>query len=66
MLLLAWIDRNPASDHSIIGTQITRDGRQVGPYRTLVLGGAGPGGVTPVPPPPGFPTVPPIPPPPTP
>jgi hypothetical protein len=65
-LLLAWVDRNPASDHSIMGAEITRDGRRLGPERVLVAGGAGPAGVTPLPPPPGFPTSPPIPPPPIP
>jgi hypothetical protein len=61
-LLLAWLDRNAASDISILGAEVTRDGRRIGPERILVQGGTGPGGVTPIPPPP-FPTPPPPPPP---
>jgi hypothetical protein len=61
-MLMGWLDRNAASDISIIGAEVTRDGRRIGPERILVFGGAGPGGVTPVPPP-GFPTPPPPPPP---
>jgi hypothetical protein len=59
--LLVWIDRNAASDHSIVGAEITRDGRRFGPERLLVQGGSGPGALTPVAPGPGFPTVPPLP-----
>lgn len=61
-LLLGWLDRNAASDLSIMGAEVTRDGRRVGPERILVQGGSGPSGVTPMPPPP-FPTPPPPPPP---
>ena len=61
-LLLVWLDRNAAGDHSVIGAEVTRDGRRVGPERILVQGGTGPGGVTPVPPH-GFPSPPPPPPP---
>ncbi len=61
-LLLGWLDRNAASDLSIMGAEVTREGRRVGPERVLVQGGSGPGGLTPAPPPP-FPTPPPPPPP---
>jgi hypothetical protein len=60
--LLVWVDRNAASDHSVLGVEINRDGRPLGPTRTLVQGGAGPGAVTPVVPPAPFPTTPPLPP----
>jgi hypothetical protein len=60
--LLVWVDRNAASDHSILGVEINRDGRPLGPVRTLVQGGTGPAAVTPVVPPAPFPTSPPIPP----
>jgi len=56
-LLLVWIDRNAASDHSILGAEITREGRRLGPERLIVQGGSGPGAVTPVAPP-MFPTPP--------
>jgi hypothetical protein len=59
-LLMAWLDRNAASDISIIGAEISRSGQRLGPERILVQGGTGPGGITPVPPP-GFPTPPPPP-----
>lgn len=61
-LLMAWLDRNAASDLSIMGAEISRSGQRLGPERILVQGGTGPGGITPVPPP-GFPTPPPPPPP---
>jgi hypothetical protein len=60
--LLVWVDRNAASDHTILGVEINRDGRPLGPTRILVQGGAGPGAVTPVVPPAPFPTTPPLPP----
>lgn len=56
--LLVWLDRNAASDHSVIGAQVNRDGRRLGPERLIVQGGSGPGAVTPVVPPPPFPTSP--------
>jgi hypothetical protein len=56
--LLVWLDRNAASDHSILGIEVNRDGRRLSPERTIVRGGAGPGAVTPVVPGPGFPTPP--------
>jgi hypothetical protein len=59
-LLLAWLDRNAASDISILGAEVTRDGRRIGPERILVKGGSGPGALTPVAPP-GFPSPPPPP-----
>jgi len=59
--LVVWIDRNAASDHSIMVAEVTRDGRRIGPERLVVQGGAGPAAVTPVGPP-GFPTLPPPPP----
>jgi hypothetical protein len=63
-LLLVWLDRNPASDHSVIGAELNREGRRLGPEREIIAGGAGTN-LTPVPPPiPGFPTMPPLPPPP--
>ncbi len=64
--LLVWLDRNAASDHSILGTEVNRDGRRTGPERVLVAGGSGPAGVTPALPPAPFPTLPPLPPVPTP
>ena len=60
--LVAWLDRNAASDHSIVVAEVNRSGRRIGPERVAVVGGAGPGGVTPVPPPPVLNT-PPVPPP---
>jgi hypothetical protein len=65
-VLLTWLDRNSSTDHSILGAEVTRDGRRVGPERLIVVGGSGPSGVTPVAPPPGFPTPPAPPPPPVP
>jgi len=56
--LLVWVDRNAASDQSILGVEVNRDGRRVSPQRTIVQGGSGPGAVTPVVPGPGFPTPP--------
>jgi hypothetical protein len=64
--LLVWIDRNAASDHSIVGAEVTRDGRRIGPERVIVQGGSGPSPLTPVVPPPGFPTPAPFPTPPIP
>ncbi len=64
--LLVWLDRNAASDHSILGAEVNRDGRRTGPERVLVAGGSGPAGVTPAAPPAPFPTLPPLPPVPTP
>lgn len=62
-LLLVWLDRDSASDHSVMGSELTREGRRIGAVRTIVRGG-GMGAVTPAPPPgPGLPT-PPVPPPP--
>ncbi len=58
--LVAWVDRNAASDHSIMIAEVTRDGRRIGPERLVVQGGAGPSALTPVAPP-GFPTLPPLP-----
>lgn len=58
--LVVWLDRNAASDHSIMLAEVTRDGRRIGPERVVVTGGAGPGALTPVAPP-GFPTIPPPP-----
>lgn len=58
--LLAWLDRNAASDHSILIAEVTRDGRRIGPARLVVQGGTGPSALTPVAPP-GFPTLPPLP-----
>lgn len=64
--LLVWLDRNAASDHSILGAEVNRDGRRAGPERVLVAGGSGPAAATPVLPPAPFPTPPPLPPVPTP
>jgi hypothetical protein len=66
--LLVWLDRNAASDHSVIAAEVSNTGRRLGPERLVVQGGSGPGAVTPVVPPPPFPTppVPPVPPLPTP
>jgi hypothetical protein len=50
--LVAWVDRNAASDNSILVAEVNRSGRRNGPERVVVVGGAGPAGVTPVPPPP--------------
>lgn len=66
--LVVWIDRNAASDHSIMASQINRTGQRRGPEFVVVQGGAGPGPLTPIAPPPnpGGPTAPPPPPPPVP
>ncbi len=61
--LVAWVDRNAASDHSIIVAEVNRSGRRIGPERVAVVGGTGPGGVTPIPPPPSLNTPSPAPPP---
>ena len=53
--LAVWIDRNAASDHSILAAEIRRTGQKIGPERLVVQGGAGPAAVTPVVPGPGFP-----------
>jgi len=58
--LVVWIDRNAASDHSIMAARVTKDGRRIGPERLVVQGGVGPNALTPVAPP-GFPTLPPPP-----
>lgn len=62
--LVVWLDRNAASDQSVIGREVNRDGRPVAPERVIVRGGSGPsGGATPVIPPPVLPSpvVPPFP-----
>ncbi|MFN2115268.1 MAG: hypothetical protein ACK2T6_06110 [Anaerolineae bacterium] len=56
--LLLWLDRNAASDNSIIAAEVNRDGRRLSPERLIVQGGSGPGAVTPIAPPPPFPTPP--------
>ncbi len=58
--LVVWVDRNAASDNSIMAAEVTRDGRRIGPERLVVQGGTGPNALTPVAPP-GFPTLPPPP-----
>jgi hypothetical protein len=58
--LVVWVDRNAASDNSIMAAEVTRDGRRIGPERVVVQGGTGPSALTPVAPP-GFPTLPPPP-----
>lgn len=58
--LVVWVDRNAASDNSIMAAVVTRDGRRNGPERVVVQGGTGPSALTPVAPP-GFPTLPPPP-----
>ena len=66
--LVVWIDRNAASDHSVMASQINRTGQRRGPEVLVVQGGAGPGPLTPIAPPPnpGGPTAPLPPPPPVP
>jgi hypothetical protein len=60
-LLLVWLDRNAASDNSVMGAEVIGE-RILGPQREIVAGGVG-AKITPVATPPG-PPFPPIPPPP--
>lgn len=64
--LVVWIDRNAASDHSIMASAVNRTGQRRGPEIVVVQGGAGPGPLTPIAPNPGGPTAPAPPPPPIP